>query len=226
MRAHLVTRSSAMIPRRTIIWTIFTGLSTLTLCGVAFAEEAQKPIKVGFSIAKSGYMAAYDIPALNGALLKIKELNSASGLLGRPIETIVLDMKTDAALSAKTGAELAAARVDLIVTDSDYDLGAPAALAAKEAGILAFATGAADPKMGVQGVGWQTFTANGAAQLEGIDMAEFGFKKKGWKRAFVLKDQLLEYNKSGCAGFEAAWESLGGKLVGSDVFMNQDPSIS
>jgi branched-chain amino acid transport system substrate-binding protein len=198
----------------------------LTLCGVAFGEEAQRPIKIGFSIAKSGYMAAYDIPALNGALLKIKQLNSAGGLLGRPIETIVLDMKTDAALSAKTGAELAAARVDLIVTDSDYDLGAPAALAAKEAGILAFATGAADPKMGVQGVGWQTFTANGAAQLEGIDMAEFGFKEKGWKRAFVLKDQLLEYNKSGCAGFEAAWESLGGKLVGSDVFMNQDPSIS
>jgi branched-chain amino acid transport system substrate-binding protein len=200
--------------------------AALAVGALAPGAAAQEPIKVGFSIAKSGYMAAYDLPALNGALLKIKQINEAGGLLGRQIETIVLDMKTDAALSAKTGAELADMGVDLIVTDSDYDLGAPAALAAKETGILAFATGAADPKMGVQGVGWQTFTGNGAAQLEGIDMAEFGSKEKGWTKAFVLEDQLLEYNKSGCAGFEAAWESLGNELVGKDVFMNQDPSIS
>ena len=193
--------------------------------GPAMAQDAE-PIEVGFSIARSGYMSAYDVPALNGALLKIKEINEAGGLLGREIETTILDMKTEVALSAKTGAELADKGVDLIVTDSDYDLGAPAALAAKEAGIIAFATGAADPKMGVQGVGWQTFTANGAAQLEGIVMAEFGFNEKGWKKAFVLEDQLLEYNKSGCAGFEAAWEDLGGELVGSDTFMNQDPSVA
>ncbi|MEQ8348755.1 MAG: ABC transporter substrate-binding protein [Sneathiellaceae bacterium] len=200
-----------------------TGLST---AGLGSEARAAEPITVGFSIAKSGYMSAYDLPALNGAMLKIQQINAGGGLLGRQIETVVLDMKTDAALSAKTGAELADMGVDLIVTDSDYDLGAPAALAAKEAGILAFATGAADPKMGVQGVGWQTFTGNGAAQLEGIVMAEFGFKEKGWKKAFVLEDQLLEYNKSGCAGFEAAWQDLGGTLADQDVFMNQDPSIA
>ena len=221
--------------RRTILRTIATGAGALALAGLGIAgplpgtageARAAEPIKVGFSIAKSGYMAAYDLPALNGALLKIGMINAGGGLLGRPIETVVLDMKTDAALSAKTGAELADMGVDLIVTDSDYDLGAPAALAAKEAGILAFATGAADPKMGVQGVGWQTFTGNGAAQLEGIVMAEFGFKEKGWKKAFVLEDQLLEYNKSGCAGFEAAWKDLGGTIADQDVFMNQDPSIA
>jgi len=199
------------------------ALAVSSALGVAHAAD---PIKVGFSVAKSGYMAAYDQPALNGALLKIDEINAAGGLLGRKIETVVLDMKTDAALSAKTGAELAGMGVDLIVTDSDYDLGAPAALAAKEKGILAFATGAADPKMGVQGVGWQTFTANGAAQLEGIDMAEYGYKEKGWRSAFVLEDQLLEYNKSGCAGFRAGWTHLGGTVAGQDVFMNQDPSIA
>ena len=134
----------------------------MALAGVGDDARAEDPIEVGFSIAKSGYMSAYDLPALNGALLKIKQINDAGGLLGRQIETVVMDMKTDAALSSKTGAELADRGVDLIVTDSDYDLGAPAALAAKEAGIVAFATGAADPKMGVQGVGWQTFTGNGA----------------------------------------------------------------
>lgn len=195
----------------------------------ASAEAAQEcPIQVGFSIAKSGYMSAYDLPATNGAILAIEQINDKGGLLGCQIEYEILDMKTDAALSAKTGAELAEKGVDLLVTDSDYDLGAPAALAAKEKGILAFATGAADPKMGVQGVGWQTFTANGAAQLEGIVMAEWGYKEKGWRKAFVLEDQLLEYNKSGCAGFRAAWRNLAGEdgIVGEDVFMNSDPSIA
>ncbi len=137
-------------------------------------------------------------------------------------------MKTDAALSAKVGAELAAEGVDLVVTTSDYDLGGPAALAAKDKGIIAFAPGAADPKMGVQGVGWQTFTANGAAQVEGIIMAEWAFKKKGYKTAYVLQDDLLEYNKSGCAGFRAAWTQLAGEkgIVGRDNFMNSDPSIA
>jgi branched-chain amino acid transport system substrate-binding protein len=212
--------------RRTVLAGIAAGFGALELAGLGNEARAEDPIEVGFSIAKSGYMSAYDLPALNGALLKIKQINDSGGLLGRQIETIVMDMKTDAALSSKTGAELADRGVDLIVTDSDYDLGAPAALAANQAGIVAFATGAADPKMGVQGVGWQTFTGNGAAQLEGIVMAEFGYKEKGWRKAFVLEDQLLEYNKSGCAGFEAAWEDRGGSLVGSDVFMNQDPSIA
>ena len=155
--------------RRSLLRGMLAGAGALALNGLALAAlsgaglagaaltapaQAAEPIRIGFSIAKSGYMSAYDLPALNGALLKITQLNAAGGLLGRPIETVVLDMKTDAALSAKTGAELADMGVDLLITDSDYDLGAPAALAAKEAGILAFATGAADPKMGVQGVGW------------------------------------------------------------------------
>jgi branched-chain amino acid transport system substrate-binding protein len=209
-----------------------TFAATALIAAASFTASAsaeQKcPIKVGFSIAKSGYMSSYDLPATNGALLMIEQINEKGGLLGCKIEHSILDMKTDAALSAKTGAQLVEEGVDLLVTDSDYDLGAPAALAAKEKGVIAFATGAADPKMGVQGVGWQTFTANGAAQLEGIDMAEWGFKEKGWKKAFVLEDTMLEYNKSGCAGFRAAWKKLAGAegIVGEDVYVNTDPSIA
>src|SRR5262249_36042274 len=203
-------------------------LSVLVLGLTSAGAEEKAPIKIGFANAQSGFMAAYDVPSTNAALLAIEQLNETGGLLGRKIESIQRDMKTDAALSAKTGAELAGQGVDLIVTTSDYDLGGPAALAAKENGVIAFAPGAADPKMGVQGVGWQTFTANGAAQVEGIIVAEWAFKKKGFKTAYVLQDDLLEYNKSGCAGFRAAWTNLAGEkgIVGRDNYMNSDPSIA
>ena len=97
------------------------GLTILGL-GAAGAED-KPPIKIGFASAQSGFMAAYDIPSTNAALLAIEQLNEKGGLLGRKIEVIQRDMKTDAALSAKVGAELAAEGVDLIVTTSDYDLG-------------------------------------------------------------------------------------------------------
>jgi branched-chain amino acid transport system substrate-binding protein len=187
---------------------------------------AADPIKIGFAIAQSGWMSAYDTPGYKAALLKIEEINAAGGLLGRRIETIASDTKTEREQSAKAGAELVQKGVDLLVISADYDFGAPAGLAAKRNGVVAFSLGAADPKMGVQGVGPFVFTANGAAQVEGINMAEWAYKKKGVRRAYVLEDQTIEYSKSGCAGFRSAWKRLGGEAVGNDVFKNDDPSIA
>jgi len=203
--------------------TLLALLSGLLVGSPAWAAD---PIKIGFAIAQSGWMSAYDTPGYKAALLKIEEINAAGGLLGRKIETIASDTKTEREQSAKAGAELVQKGVDLLVISADYDFGAPAGLAAKRNGVVAFSLGAADPKMGVQGVGPFVFTANGAAQVEGINMAEWAYKKKGIRRAYVLEDQTIEYSKSGCAGFRSAWKRLGGEAVGSDVFKNDDPSIA
>jgi branched-chain amino acid transport system substrate-binding protein len=203
--------------------TFFALISMVAGGGPAWAAD---PIKIGFAIAQSGWMSAYDTPGYKAALLKIEEINAAGGLLGRKIETIASDTKTEREQSAKAGAELVQKGVDLLVISADYDFGAPAGLAAKRNGVVAFSLGAADPKMGVQGVGPFVFTANGAAQVEGINMAEWAYKKKGIRRAYVLEDQTIEYSKSGCAGFRSAWKRLGGEAVGSDVFKNDDPSIA
>lgn len=109
---------------------------------------------------------------------------------------------------------------------TDYDYGAPAALAAQNAGIIAISPGAGDPKMGVQGVGPLVFTAHTAAQTQGIVMAEYAYKVMGYRNAYALEDVSIEYSKSGCAGYRAGWEHVGGKLVGSDTFKNDDPSIA
>jgi branched-chain amino acid transport system substrate-binding protein len=198
-----------------------------TMIGVTAAPAAD-PIKIGFAIAESGWMNAYDGPPLKAALLKIEEINASGGLLGRKIEYVISDTKTEREQSAKAGAELVQKGVELLIISADYDFGAPAGLAAQRAGIPAISLGAADPKMGVQGVGPLVFTANGAAQVEGINMAEWSYKKKGYRRPYVLEDQTIEYSKSGCAGFRAAWKQLSpdSPIAGSDVFKNDDPSIA
>ncbi|CAB3637476.1 ABC transporter substrate-binding protein [Achromobacter pestifer] len=191
-------------------------------------HAADKPIVIGFAIAESGWLHNYDAAPFRAAVMKIDEINKAGGLLGREVKYRVLDTKTERERSASAGAELVQSGVDMLVVSCDYDFGAPAALAAQKAKIISMSLCAADPKMGVQGVGNFAFTANSAAQSEGIAIAEYAQQKLGLKTTYVLEDVSIEYNKSGCAGFRAAWARVNGKesILGGDVFRNDDPSIA
>ncbi|WP_440983981.1 ABC transporter substrate-binding protein [Shinella sumterensis] len=198
------------------------------LLPVVSAAHAEEPIKIGFAIAESGWLSNYDSAPFKAAVMKIEEINKAGGLLGRQIEYSVMDTKTEQARAATVGAQLVDSGVDMLVVSCDYDFGAPSALAAKQAGKIAFSLCAADPKMGVQGVGPLAFTANSAAQSEGIAIAEYGNKKMNLKSVYVLEDLTIEYNKSACAGFRAAWTASAGAetILGNDTFKNDDPSIA
>lgn len=198
------------------------------LASTAAQAEDNKPIKIGFAIAESGWLSNYDGPPFKAAVMKIEEINKAGGLLGRQIEYSVMDTKTEQERAATAGAQLVDQGVDMLVVSCDYDFGAPAALAANQAGLIAFSLCAGDPKMGVQGVGPYAFTANSAAQSEGIAIAEYAQKKMNLKTVYVLEDLTIEYNKSACAGFRAAWIAGGGEasILGNDTFKNDDPSIA
>lgn len=209
----------------------FLKLAAVFLSGSLLAmgaSAAGKPITIGFAIAQSGWLHNYDAAPFRAAVMKIEEINKAGGLLGREVKYRVIDTKTERERSASAGAELVQSGVDMLVVSCDYDFGAPAALAAQKAKIISMSLCAADPKMGVQGVGNYAFTANSAAQSEGIAIAEYAQQKMGLKTAYVLEDTSIEYNKSACAGFRAAWIKGSGKegIVGSDVFRNDDPSIA
>jgi len=203
------------------------AMATMVM-GAGHAVAAEKPVVIGFAIAQSGWLHNYDAAPFQAAVMKIEEINQTGGLLGRELTYRVLDTKTERERAASAGAELVQSGVDMLVVSCDYDFGAPAALAAQKANIISMSLCAADPKMGVQGVGRHAFTANSAAQSEGIAIAEYAQQKMGLKTVWVLEDLAIEYNKSACAGFRAAWARDGGKesIVGNDVFRNDDPSIA
>lgn len=203
---------------------IGAAVGMLGLSGIALADE--KPIVIGFAIAQSGWFAPYD----NGSKaveLAIEELNAKGGVLGRKIQTIYADTKSDRQQGAKAGLEVVEKGADLVIVSADYDLGAPAALEAGKAGKISWSLGAEDPKMGVQGIGPLAFTAAEAAQVQGAAAAEWGYEKKGFKTAYLLNDTSLEYTKSVCYGFEVGVKHLQrAKIVGQDTFKNGDPSIA
>ena len=208
--------------RRTFRWSARLAF-LLALAGPAWAGD----IVVGFADSKSGWMNAYSGPSAAAAKLKIKEINAAGGLLGRQIRIVDADAKTDQVQGTKAGQAVLAEGADMMVVDCDFDVGAPAALRAQAAHKISFFLCAGDAKAGVDGVGKLSFSGGNAAQLDGVAIANWGYKEKGFRTAYALTDDTINYSKSVCAGFKYAWPQLEGtKLLGEDVFQNSDPSIA
>ncbi|QND66277.1 ABC transporter substrate-binding protein [Mesorhizobium loti] len=204
-----------------------TMLFTATAAFPALADDSK--IVVGFATAESGFMEAYDKPATDAALIRIDEINAAGGLLGKKIEVVKADTKSDRAEGAKAGLSVLDQGADLVVVSCDYDFGSPAALAAEAAGKVSFFLCAESVKAGIQGVGPHSFSASVLAAVQGATMAEWAYNKKEAKTFYRLLDTWTEYNKGICDGFD--WmmpklETKGAKLVGQDTFKNDDPSIA
>jgi branched-chain amino acid transport system substrate-binding protein len=84
---------------------ILTALFVLVLT-VAPAAEAQKPIKVGMPMPLSGPAALFGEPAVKGAQMFVEEINAKGGVLGRKIELLVRDSKSDANEAVRVANEL------------------------------------------------------------------------------------------------------------------------
>jgi branched-chain amino acid transport system substrate-binding protein len=208
----------------TLVGVLSAAMATTGWSG--HARAADNDIVVGFAVALSGGMNAYDGEATKMAQLWIDQTNAKGGLLGRQIKAVYADSKSDRVEGARAGLKVVEEGAQLVFVTADYDYGAPAALQAQKAGKISVFLGASDPKAGVIGVGPYSFTAEKAAQLEGATVAEWGYEKMGYRRAYVLDDTAIEYDKSTCAGFNWAFPKEGGTIVGSDTFKNDDPSIS
>ncbi len=189
------------------------------------AQAADNEVVIGFAIAESGWMNAYDGPPLKGAMMAIDDINAQGGILGKQVRAVVSDTKTDTVQGAKAAAQVIAEGAQFMGVSCDYDMGAPAATVANDNKIIAIAFCASDAKMGVQGIGPYAFTLEIYGQGEGADGAAYAWKR-GWKKAYGLLDASSEYDKSICDGFLEYWRKLGGEVVGVDTFMQEDASIA
>ena len=207
------------------VFRLTLACSALFLAAVPQAR-AEDGITIGMAVAMSGWMEAYDGEATKMAQLWIEQQNAKGGLLGKPIKVVSGDTKTDRVEGAKVGQDLIKQGANLLLVSADYDYGAPAALQAQKAGLISVFLGASDPKAGVVGVGPFSFTANNAGQLEGAVMADWGLKKKGVKKGYMLIDETIEYNKSVCAGYYWEMKTEKATVVGRDTFKGLDPTIS
>ncbi len=187
--------------------------------------QEQEPIKLGAAVHLTGWMAAYDTPPLEGARLAVEVINGRGGVLGRPLQLIELDGKTDPATVGNAARQLVEQGAEVLIAPCDFDYGAPVGQAAQEAGIVGLSTCASSPLYGSEALGDLQFTVSMWNQTMSAAAAEFAFTDKGWKTAATIIDTSTEYTQSLGEYFVETFRHLGGEVISEDTYTMGDMQL-
>lgn len=185
---------------------------------------SDEPIVIGVATAQSGWMVPFDAPAVAAAEIRRDEINEAGGLLGRQVEFVYSDTKSDINESANAAVNVIEQGAELLIITCEFDQGRPAALVATEKNILVISICASSPK-------WQTlpptnYSMTFGTPTEGGAIAQWateGEHSPGCDTAYILTDTSIEYSKS--IGETYIPRYYTGEVVGKDTFKNGDPSF-
>lgn len=204
--------------KTTILLSLLVIVSILlTACGGG-QPAAVEPILIGGAMSLTGINAPYDEPTVRGIQLAVDEINTKGGILGRPVEFVNLDGKSDPVTNANVGVQLVELGADAIIPTSDFDMGGPACREAQKAGIVCVSTCASSPLFGSEALGDKVFTLSMWNTTMGAATAEYAYKEKGWTKVWVVTDTFIDYTTSLSRYFIAQFESLGGKVLFEDTY--------
>src|SRR3990172_5833696 len=113
--------------------TLFTASAVLLLLA-APAQAAGDKIVIGGAMSLTGIQAPLDTPGVRGAEVAVKYLNDSGGVLGKQVEFINIDGKSDPVTVGNVAVELIDKGAQLIMAPCDFDFGGPASRAAQSAG--------------------------------------------------------------------------------------------
>lgn len=194
----------------------------LSLGTVAFAQD----IIIGGALSSTGVQAPLDDPGLRGAQVAVKAINDAGGLLGKKLVFINLDGKSDPVNVGNIAVQLIDKGAALFIAPCDFDFGGPAGREAQKAGIVGISTCASDPLYSSWSLGDKQFTLSMWNTTMGATAAEYAFKERGWKNAYVVTDQFIAYTKSLSKYFVEHFKTIGGTILGEEKYTQGDQDFS
>lgn len=190
------------------------------------APAAGETIKIGGTYNLTGAMASLDVPASKGSKLAVKEINAAGGVLGKQIEYILYDGKTDSATNGNIATQLVSSdKVVAIVGNTDSDSALAIGPIAQKAGIPYLTAGATSPKLPDQ-VGDFMFLAPFGDNVQAAAGAEFSFNKLNAKTAWLFWDKGAEYTTLLAKYFKERYTELGGTIALEDTYSQGDTDFS
>ena len=119
----------------------------------AIADHARADIPIGFSSALTGPYAWVGEPHLAGTELAIADLNAKGGVLGEPLELIVVDDGCNAELAPLAAEKLVSEAVAVAFGATCSGAAIPASKVYRRAGILMIEAGATNPRLTEEGEG-------------------------------------------------------------------------
>lgn len=192
-------------------------------CGGA----SSKDIKIGIVDELTGNNATFGTSAANGAKMAIKEANAKGGVLGKQIQAVVADNKSEPSESANAMTKLVSQDRVVAVTGIFASSNAIATSSVAEATKVPFlAVGATNPKVTVDEktnkVKDYTFRVCFIDPFQGTVGANFALNTLNVKKAVMLVDSSSDYSKGLASFFKDAFTKGGGTILGEEAYLQKD----
>lgn len=215
-----------------ILYLFMTTLLTLSLlagCAQSTNEASSnvpETIKVGLNYELSGGVATYGQGLTSGIELAVEEINKNGGVLGKQLELVKVDNKSDNAEAANVSSRLAVRdKVVAILgaaTSGNTKAASPAANENKVPLISASAT-ADDVTVDSNGkVREFIFKTCFSDSFQGVTMANFAFNDLKLRNAAVLIDNTSDYSKGLAKNFKETFVKLGGSVLTEEAYQAKD----
>lgn len=196
-------------PRRTRALTLTTALAAAMALPAPLL--AQDPIIIGYGAAVTGELAPYDSP--DGVRCQVERVNEAGGILGRPIQLVVRDMRSDSALSGTVALELLDMGAVALLGPPTDDTIIPMAMLAQPRGVATLSVGGTQPAFPVAAPdnGFLVPYGDNAAAAAA---AEFAWENGARSAVLLVSHDVGSYSLMTPEYFAQAFERLGGTILG------------
>lgn len=210
---------------------LLLGLAALsvfaTACGAGDSAADGDTIKLGAMFEKTGPVSAYGSAESNGVKLAVKEINEAGGVLGKQLEIVEYDTKSD-----NTEATSIATR--LATEDGVVAIVGPATSGAVQAATqpitraevpLVTPSGTADNLTVTESGDVQPFVFRTSFQdsFQGVALANFATEHLQSKKAVIIGDSSSDYAVGLTNAFKDTYK---GDIVAEEYFTQDDTDFS
>lgn len=204
---------------------LLAAAGAIALAGGFLPAQAQEPIRVAALYALTGGLSSLDGPSLKGAELHVEQINEAGGLLGRPLELVVYDTRTDQQVTATTAQEAVSAGVVAGFGQSDTTFVMAAAPTFQDAGIPFVTSGATHPMLPTW-VGENMFMTAFGDDDQSYAIADYAYDTLGHRRVYVWTDDSMDFTRALTFFFKERFLERGGEIIDEDFFMMGDTDFS
>ena len=189
-----------------------------------FFALAAEPVKIAAIFAQTGIAATHNRPLVQVVELAVEEINNQGGLLGRPIELIIIDNKSSpvgSSMAAKKAVQLQATAV-IGASWSSHSLQMAPIL--QKAEIPMITGSSTNPK--ITRIGNYIFRACFIDSFQAKAMAQFAYTDLGAKTAIVLEIINEEYSVTLAELFVRSFQQYGGKVILKESYENDSVDFS
>ncbi|AIF49584.1 ABC transporter substrate-binding protein [Pelosinus sp. UFO1] len=208
---------------------VVVSLVVLMMAGAlaGCGSSASKDIKIGILNEMTGGNATMGTSSANGAKMAIKEANAKGGVLGKQLQAVIADNKSEPSESANAMTKLATQDKVVAVTGIFASSNAIATSSVAEATKIPFvAVGATNPKVTVDEKSGKvkdyTFRVCFIDPFQGTVGANFVLNTLQLKKAVMLVDNSSDYSKGLSSFFKDAFTKGGGNILAEEAYLQKD----